>query len=68
MFVVYSTFLTRSGILGDISVHSFVDLGLYNQLLLWILTMGVLGFGLFASATASSPRRRRRRPRSAARG
>ena len=48
MFVVYSTFLTRSGILGDVSVHSFVDLGLYNQLLLWILTMGVLGFGLFA--------------------
>lgn len=48
MFVVYSTFLTRSGILGDISVHSFVDLGLYNQLLLWILTMGAIGFGLFA--------------------
>ncbi|NND70765.1 MAG: cytochrome c biogenesis protein CcsA, partial [Rhodothermales bacterium] len=46
MFVVYSTFLTRSGILGDVSVHSFVDLGLYNQLLLWILTMGALGFGL----------------------
>ena len=48
MFVVYSTFLTRSGILGDLSVHSFVDLGLYNQLLLWILTMGLLGFGFFA--------------------
>ncbi|MDX1547383.1 MAG: cytochrome c biogenesis protein CcsA, partial [Rhodothermales bacterium] len=48
MLVIYSTFLTRSGILGDISVHSFVDLGLYNQLLLWILAMGVLGFGLFA--------------------
>lgn len=47
-FVIYSTFLTRSGILGDVSVHSFVDLGLYNQLLLWILSIGVLGFGLFA--------------------
>lgn len=47
MLVVYSTFLTRSGILGEISVHSFVDLGLYNQLLLWIVTMGVVGFGLF---------------------
>jgi len=47
ILVVYSTFLTRSGILGDISVHSFVDLGLYNQLLLWILTMAILGFGLF---------------------
>ena len=48
MLVVYSTFLTRSGILGDASVHSFVDLGLNNQLLVWILAMGVLGFGLFA--------------------
>ncbi len=47
-FVIYSTFLTRSGILGDVSVHSFVDLGLYNQLLLWILSIGVFGFGLFA--------------------
>ncbi|MGB3541323.1 heme lyase CcmF/NrfE family subunit [Rubrivirga sp.] len=43
---IYSTFLTRSGILGDVSVHSFVDLGLYNQLLLWITTIGALGFGL----------------------
>jgi len=48
MLTVYSTFLTRSGILGDASVHAFVDLGLYNQLLLWILAMGILGFGLFA--------------------
>ncbi len=47
MLVVYSTFLTRSGILGDVSVHSFVDLGLYNQLLAWILAMGAVGFGLF---------------------
>ncbi len=48
LFVIYSTFLTRSGILGDVSVHSFVDLGLYNQLLLWIVSLGGLGFGLFA--------------------
>ncbi|MCH8123791.1 MAG: cytochrome c biogenesis protein CcsA [Bacteroidetes bacterium] len=47
ILVIYSTFLTRSGILGDISVHSFVDLGLYNQLLVWILTIGIIGFGLF---------------------
>ncbi|MFB6232234.1 MAG: heme lyase CcmF/NrfE family subunit [Salinibacter sp.] len=48
LMVIYSTFLTRSGILGDVSVHSFVSLGLYNQLLLWIAVLGVLGFGLFA--------------------
>ena len=48
MLVIYSTFLTRSGILGDVSVHSFVDLGLYNQLLIWIVAVGTVGFGLFA--------------------
>lgn len=47
-FVIYSTFLTRSGVLGEVSVHSFVDLGLYNQLLIWIGTIGTIGFGLFA--------------------
>ncbi len=47
IMVIYSTFLTRSGILGDVSVHSFVDLGLYNQLLIWILMVGALGIGLF---------------------
>ncbi len=56
LLVIYSTFLTRSGILGDISVHSFVDLGLYNQLLLWILTLGGLGFGLFAYRFRDLPR------------
>ena len=45
---IYSTFLTRSGILGEVSVHSFVDLGLYNQLLVWITTIGALGFGFLA--------------------
>ena len=55
MLVIYSTFLTRSGILGDISVHSFVDLGLSNQLLIWILAMGVLGFGLFVHRYSELP-------------
>ncbi len=48
LLVIYSTFLTRSGILGDVSVHSFVDLGMMNQLLLWIGSMIAVGFGLFA--------------------
>jgi len=45
--VVYQTFLTRSGVLGAQSVHSFVDLGLYNQLLMFILTMTVMGIGFY---------------------
>lgn len=35
--ILYATFLTRSGILGDASVHSFTDLGLSGQLLLYLL-------------------------------
>ena len=54
--VVYSTFLTRSGILGDVSVHSFVDLGLYGQLLIWIIAMCVVGFGLFMWRYAELPK------------
>lgn len=46
VLIVYSTFLTRSGILGEASVHSFVDLGLYNQLLGFMITMVALGFGM----------------------
>jgi cytochrome c-type biogenesis protein CcmF len=37
ILILYSTFLTRSGILGDSSVHSFTDLGLSGQLLLYLL-------------------------------
>ncbi|MEM9985669.1 MAG: cytochrome c biogenesis protein CcsA, partial [Bacteroidota bacterium] len=33
LLVLYSTFLTRSGILGETSVHTFTDLGLSGQLL-----------------------------------
>jgi cytochrome c-type biogenesis protein CcmF len=37
VLVLYSTFLTRSGILGDTSVHAFTDLGMNTQLLLFVL-------------------------------
>ncbi len=47
MLIVYETFLTRSGVLADSSVHSFVDLGLYNQLLLFMLVISILGLGMF---------------------
>jgi cytochrome c-type biogenesis protein CcmF len=36
-FVLYSTFLTRSGILGEASVHAFTDLGMNFQLLSFLL-------------------------------
>lgn len=36
ILVLYSTFLTRSGVLGDASVHSFTDLGMSGQLLVYL--------------------------------
>lgn len=37
LLILYATFLTRSGILGNTSVHSFTDLGLSGQLLIYLL-------------------------------
>ncbi|MDZ7771851.1 MAG: cytochrome c biogenesis protein CcsA [Balneolaceae bacterium] len=45
--IVYETFLTRSGILSDASVHSFVDLGLYNQLVAFMAVVTFIGLGMF---------------------
>lgn len=49
LLVLYSTFLTRSGVLGDSSVHAFVDLGLSGQLLIYLLffTIGSIALLLF---------------------
>ncbi|MBS1637946.1 MAG: cytochrome c biogenesis protein CcsA [Bacteroidetes bacterium] len=38
LLVLYSTFLTRSGILGNTSVHAFTDLGMQGQLVIYVLT------------------------------
>ncbi len=45
IYVLYSTFLTRSGILGDISVHAFTDLGISGQLLFYLFFFA--GLSLF---------------------
>lgn len=37
ILILYSTFLTRSGILANASVHTFTDLGLSGQLLIYLL-------------------------------
>ena len=48
VMVLYSTFLTRSGVLGDTSVHSFVDPGrfAFRILLLFMVTFIGIGFSL----------------------
>ncbi len=38
LLILYSSFLTRSGILGDTSVHAFVDLGMSGQLLVFLFS------------------------------
>jgi len=36
ILVIYASFLTRSGILGETSVHAFTSLGMDNQLLIYM--------------------------------
>ncbi len=43
VFVVYSTFLTRSGILGDTSAHAFTEMGLEWQLAGFVAFFALLG-------------------------
>ena len=46
LLVVYATFLTRSGVLSDFSVHSFVDLGITGWLVFDMMFFLLLGFGM----------------------
>jgi cytochrome c-type biogenesis protein CcmF len=57
LLVLYSTFLTRSGVLGETSVHSFVDPGMWVY---WLLLMVIglfttLGFGLLFARWKDMP-------------
>ena len=42
ILILYATFLTRSGVLGNASVHSFTDLGLSGQLFIYLAAFAVL--------------------------
>ncbi|HQR67105.1 MAG TPA: cytochrome c biogenesis protein CcsA, partial [Thermoanaerobaculia bacterium] len=46
--ILYGTFLTRSGVLADFSVHSFIDLGITGWLVGIILVFLLGGFALLA--------------------
>ncbi|MGI8892303.1 MAG: cytochrome c biogenesis protein CcsA, partial [Bacteroidia bacterium] len=56
ILVLYSTFLTRSGVLGDASVHSFTDLGMTGQLVAYMGFFVVLGGGLLIYNWKKIPR------------
>ncbi|WP_290793676.1 cytochrome c biogenesis protein CcsA [Flavihumibacter sp. UBA7668] len=55
IMIVFSTFLTRSGVLGDSSVHSFTDLGMNTQLLLFLLIFTIPSLALFGLRFKSIP-------------
>lgn len=46
VLVIYASFLTRSGILGETSVHSFTSLGMSGQLILFNLSFLFIMIGL----------------------
>ncbi len=55
VLVLYATFLTRSGVLEDFSVHSFQDLGLISYLLIFMLVVLGLGVALFVARSKDIP-------------
>ena len=48
VLVLYASFLTRSGVLADFSVHSFVNLGLNGFLLSFLFLTMIVGYGTWA--------------------
>jgi len=58
ILVLYSTFLTRSGVLGDTSVHSFVDPGMwvYSLLISIMVVFSGIGFGLLFARRKEIPK------------
>ncbi|WP_375417877.1 cytochrome c biogenesis protein CcsA [uncultured Hymenobacter sp.] len=55
VLILYATFLTRSGVLGNASVHSFTDLGLSGQLLIYLGAFTVLSIALLVYRWKSIP-------------
>ena len=53
--VLYATFLTRSGVLGNASVHSFTDLGLSGQLIVYLAFFTVGAVALLAARWRAIP-------------
>jgi len=60
--ILYGTFLTRSGILADFSVHSFVDLGITGWLVSFLMSFLLLGCGMLAYRFREIPSEEVREP------
>ncbi len=55
LLVIYCTFLTRSGILADFSVHSFMDLGITGWLVIFMLAFLAISLGLLIARAKEIP-------------
>ena len=62
ILVIYSTFLTRSGVLADTSVHSFGNDGMGKQLLAYIITLIILSVVMLSLNFRSFPSRDNEEP------
>jgi cytochrome c-type biogenesis protein CcmF len=56
LLVIYATFLTRSGVLADFSVHSFQELGINSLLIVYMIAMLVLSFAIFLNRAKPIPK------------
>ncbi len=55
ILVLYASFLTRSGILGETSVHSFTDLGMFGHLILFNVVFLVIPIYFIATRWKELP-------------
>jgi cytochrome c-type biogenesis protein CcmF len=55
VLVLYASFLTRSGVLADFSVHSFANLGLTGFLLSFLFVTALAGYGLLIARLREIP-------------
>jgi len=55
VLIVYSTFLTRSGVLGETSVHAFTEMGLEWQLILFMGAVSIWPLVLYVKAKKEIP-------------
>ncbi len=56
VFILYSTFLTKSGVLGQTSVHSFTDMGMSGQLLVLLGLFTIPSFWLLIQRNKEIPK------------
>ena len=62
VLIVYSTFLTRSGVLGETSVHAFTEMGLEWQLVIFLGAFVLLSFGLYLFKQKQIPKPAKEEP------